>query len=91
VHRLLPGHAALEHLAGRRHAIVGGIVHAEIGGKIRFQPRAKFLPEVLLLGGVFEVHGFSRCPGARLVLAARAVKRLAYNTPAVSPLPEVIR
>src|SRR6202040_3079942 len=78
VHGLLPGAPPLERLAIGGHAIVGGIVEAEIRRKVLGQPRAELVAKGLLLGRVLEVH---RCPfllvryGSRLGASVGGVKR----------------
>src|SRR5712691_1907848 len=57
VHRLLPDSTALERLPIGRHTVVGGVVQAQVGRKVRREPVAELLPETLVLGGEFEVHG----------------------------------
>src|SRR4029450_2208143 len=57
VHDLLPFHALLERGAVGRHALVGGIVHAELAWQIGGEPAAQLASEGLLLGRVLEVHG----------------------------------
>jgi hypothetical protein len=57
VHGLLPGAAALEGLAVGGDPIVGGIVQAELGGKVGGEPVAEFLAEGLVLLRLLEVHG----------------------------------
>src|SRR6266404_204819 len=57
VHRLLPSDAFFERLAVRRHALVGGIVDADLRGQIRLEPMAEFGAECSVLGAVGEVHG----------------------------------
>ena len=50
VHRPLPRAAALERLAIGRHPVVGGVVQAEVGRKVRREPVAELLAKGFLVG-----------------------------------------
>jgi hypothetical protein len=61
------------------------------GGRFRSSHARNSFRKLSCSGAYSKSMASPRRPGARLVVTARAVKRLAYNTSAVSPLPEVIR
>ena len=71
VHLRLPEAASLEGFAVRRHAIVGGIVEAQLGRQMLHEPVAELLAKLLVPGRVLEVHAQSRQSG----LSPRTVTR----------------
>src|SRR5260370_15363117 len=57
VHRLLPPNALFECLAVGRHALVGGIVDADLRRQVHFEPAPEMGTKGGMLGAVGEVHG----------------------------------
>jgi hypothetical protein len=60
VHLLLPDAPLLEGVAIGRDAVVGGIVQAELRGKVRGEPLPEFLTEPFVLCRELEVHDRGR-------------------------------
>src|SRR2546421_353181 len=56
VHGLLPRAPLLERLAVGRHAIVGGVVEAEIGGQVGGEPVTELAAKRVVLGSPLEIH-----------------------------------
>jgi hypothetical protein len=66
MHLFLPRDALFERLAVRCDPLVGGIVDADLGRQVFFEPVAKFGAKGGMLGTVGEIHrqtsnGNSRC------------------------------
>jgi hypothetical protein len=56
VHCLLPRNALFEGLPVWRHALIGGIVDADLGWQVLFEPVPELGAECRVLGAVGEVH-----------------------------------